>query len=215
MHQVPALFLHRLGEGVQARGLDRLRRRGELWVHCGAVSHSFPSVIKDMELNLGGDAFERLEDIRVLHVGDGNVKRMFRALDKLDEMRNDFSIDLGALRIEVKIEALGAEGRDACHGSVSFSSQQCGAHSAEMFQALLMSRARRQLHCRTTERVEIALRVCNEGRVTCLTLCERQTVHLIWPSLRIMIVTITKPLTKFRSKRQRRRPNQTLENYRV
>ena len=77
-----------------------------------------------------------------------------------------------------------------------------------------MSRARRQLHCRTTERAEIALRVWNEGRIICLTLAERQTVHLIGPSLRILMVTITDPLTQFPSKGQRRHRHHTPENCR-
>jgi hypothetical protein len=61
MHQVSAFFLHRLGEGLQAGGFDRLRGGGDLRVYRCTAPASFPGVIKNVQLDLGGHALERLE----------------------------------------------------------------------------------------------------------------------------------------------------------
>src|SRR5882757_5034243 len=115
MHQVSALFLHRLGEGVQAGGLDRLGGGGDFGVHRNAVPSGFSGVIEDVKMNLSGHAFQRLEDVRVPHVIDGNIERMSCALNELNKLRSRLSVDLGARRLEVKMEAGRGERREAWH----------------------------------------------------------------------------------------------------
>src|SRR5438477_13064128 len=116
MHQVTAFFLHRLSEGLQAGGFDRLRGGGEFRVHRGAAPSGLSGVVKDVKLNLGGHALERLEDIGVLHVIDGNIQRMFSSPNELDKLRNGFAVDLGALGLEEKAQTRRTKRRDTGHG---------------------------------------------------------------------------------------------------
>ena len=120
MHQVPALFLHRLGEGLQTRGVDRLPCGGDFGVHRGAVSSGFAGVVNDVKLNLGGHTLQRLEDVGIPHVIDGDIQRMLCALNEFDKLRNRFPIDLGAVGLEEKVQARRAERRNTRHITISF-----------------------------------------------------------------------------------------------
>ena len=56
-----------------------------------------------MKLNLGGDPFQRFEDLLAPHVIDGDVKRMLCTLNEFDKLRNRLPIDLGTLGLEKKV----------------------------------------------------------------------------------------------------------------
>src|SRR5438128_6973753 len=104
---MPALFLNRMGKLLQA-GVDNCLPCRRLGIDGSAATANLGArrgIVKDVELNLAGHLLQRLQDIWVLHVVDGNVKRMFCVLDELDELGNSLSANLGALGLEVKMEA--------------------------------------------------------------------------------------------------------------
>lgn len=103
MHQVSAFFFHRLGKRVQTRGSDCLRRGGVLGVHGRARPSCFTSIVKNLEGDFGGHAFQRLEDLLAPQVVDCNIQRMFGALNEFDEARNRLPIDLRAVGLEEKL----------------------------------------------------------------------------------------------------------------
>jgi hypothetical protein len=62
-----------------------------------------------VKLHLAGHFLQRLENIRVFHVINGDVERTLRPLDELNQLGDGFSVDLRAFRLEIESETARAK----------------------------------------------------------------------------------------------------------
>src|SRR5215467_1520314 len=126
VHQVPALFYDRMGERFQP-SIDNGFPGADLGIDGSAATANLASraaVICDVELHPAGHFLQRLQDIWILHVVDGDVERMLRRLDELNQVEHRVSVDLRTLGLKVESEALGAKGCVVGHAGTLLSSRQ-------------------------------------------------------------------------------------------